>query len=189
MSKKSRLASGGKKSVEKTGTENKAEDSASEPKKAGEIRIQETEEDHVLGSGFSGDPDEFKDEIKKEAEKSDVFSKFILPLLVFIVMAVISAGLIWYYARPEKTVPNTEDKIQTPPKVETKPAENTTPSPAPTTAPVPEKKETNYTVKEGDTLSSIANANGMSSTELATYNGITDANSLHIGQVLKIPTK
>jgi len=167
-------------------SEEPKESEIKDSKKAGEIRIQETEEDVVLGSGFSGDPDEFKDEIKKEAEKSDVFSKFILPLLVFLMMAAISAGLIWYYARPEKTVPNTEDKIQTPPKVDTsKPAE-TTPAPA---TPAPQPQVQTYTVQEGDTMSGIANKYNMTSQELATYNGITDVNSLKIGQVLKIPVK
>ncbi len=152
------------------------------------IVIKETEEDVVLGSGFTGDPDEFKDEIKKEAAKGDLVKKFFIPLFVFLIIGGGVGFATWYYARPEKTVPKTEEKIQTPPTVdETK--EETPAVVTPTTSEPVEKKETSYTVIEGDTLSSIANANGMTSTELATYNNITDVNSLHIGQVIKIPAK
>lgn len=153
------------------------------------IVIKETEEDVVLGSGFTGDPDEFKDEIKKEAEKGDLVKKFFIPLFVFLIIGGGVGFATWYYARPEKTVPKTEEKIQTPPTIDDTKQENpATITPAPTQAPV-EKKETTYTVVEGDTLSSIANAHDMTSTELASYNGITDVNSLKIGQVIKIPAK
>lgn len=157
------------------------------------IVIKETEEDVVLGSGFTGDPDEFKDEIKKEAEKGDLFKKFFLPLFVFLFIGAAVGFATWYYAKPEKTVPKTEEKIQTPPVVDTEsPAETVAPAtqiPTPTPTVTTEKKEKDYTVVEGDTLSSIANANGMTSTELAAYNGITDVNSLRIGQTIKIPVK
>lgn len=158
-----------------------------EPKpKEAAIVIKETEEDVVLGAGFTATPDEFKDEIKKEAEKGKL-SRILIPLFVFLVIGGAIGYATWYYAKPEKTVPNTEDKIQTPPKVET-----TTPTETPavtTPTPTSTPKDKPYTVQEGDTLSSIANANGMTSTELATYNGITDVNNLHIGQVIKIPIK
>jgi LysM repeat protein len=160
----------------------------SKPEKAA-IVIKETEEDVVLGSGFTGDPDEFKEEIKKEAESGDMFKKFFLPLLVFVLIGGAVGFATWYYARPEKTVPKTEEKIQTPPKVEPKdtvaPAVTTPATPAPATV----KKDKDYAIQEGDTLSSVANANGMTSQELATYNNITDVNTLHIGQVIKIPIK
>lgn len=146
------------------------------------IVIKETEEDLVFDAGFVN-ADNFKEEVKKEAEKGNI-SKFLIAALVFLLIGSIAAFATWYYARPEKTVPNTEDKIKTPPVV---PAE--TEATVPTPAPVEEKKETTYTVQSGDTMSSIANANGMTSTELAAYNGIADPNTLHIGQVLKIPVK
>lgn len=163
-------------------------DKSSKKEEKPAIIIKETEEDVVLGSGFTGDPDEFKDEIKKEAAKGDLVKKFFIPLFVFLIIGAGIGFATWYYARPEKTVPKTEEKIQTPPTVDDTTEETSIVTPETTPAPV-EKKETSYTVKEGDTLSSIANANGMTSSELATYNNITDVNSLHIGQVIKIPTK
>lgn len=153
------------------------------------IVIKETEEDVVLGAGFSGDPDEFKDEVKKEAERGAAFKRIFLPLLVFLLIGGAVAFATWYYARPEKTVPKTEEKIQTPPTDNTNktptPAATITPPPVATPAPAAPKT---YTVQAGDTMSSIANANGLTSAQLASYNGITDPNSLQIGQVLKIPT-
>ena len=109
-----------------------------------------------------------------------------------------AAGLTWYYARPEVTeTKSTEDKIESPPEVTGNTTTPATTTPAPTTstpatttpAPTNTAGYTNYTVKEGDTLSSIANANGLTSKQLADYNGITNADSLTIGQVLKIPPK
>lgn len=175
MAKKSKSASDEKKQEEK------------QENKGNEIRIRETEEDVVLGSGFSGDPDEFKDEIKKDAEKGDAVSKFLIPLIVFVLIAGASIAATWYWARPEKTVPNTEDKIQTPPKIDnTKPAETKTPTPV---TPAPQPQAQTYTVQSGDTMSGIANKYNMTSTELAKYNGITEVDTLKIGQVLKIPVK
>lgn len=45
-----------------------------------------------------------------------------------------------------------------------------------------------YTVKSGDTLSSIARALGVSATALATLNGITNPNLIRVGQVLRVPS-
>jgi GH24 family phage-related lysozyme (muramidase)/murein DD-endopeptidase MepM/ murein hydrolase activator NlpD len=44
-----------------------------------------------------------------------------------------------------------------------------------------------YTVKAGDTLSSIARTAGVSANYLAQINGIRDANRIAVGQVLKMP--
>lgn len=46
-----------------------------------------------------------------------------------------------------------------------------------------------YTVKSGDTLSGIAMAMGVSTGELASYNGISDPNKINVGQVIKNPNK
>jgi LysM repeat protein len=46
---------------------------------------------------------------------------------------------------------------------------------------------TTYTVQDGDTLGEIANANGMSSSQLMKYNGITDPEAIKAGQNIKIP--
>ena len=44
-----------------------------------------------------------------------------------------------------------------------------------------------YTVKSGDTLSEIAKAMGVSTSDLAAYNGIGDPNVITVGQVIKNP--
>ena len=44
-----------------------------------------------------------------------------------------------------------------------------------------------YTVVEGDTLSEIANHFDMATADLQSANGLTDANYLYIGQVLRVP--
>jgi lysozyme len=49
-------------------------------------------------------------------------------------------------------------------------------------------KPKTYTVKSGDTLTSIARLLGVSATELATLNGITNPNLIRVGQVLKVPS-
>lgn len=46
-----------------------------------------------------------------------------------------------------------------------------------------------YTVKKGDTLSHIAARFGTSVSALVSANGIKNANLIHVGQVLTIPTK
>ena len=44
-----------------------------------------------------------------------------------------------------------------------------------------------YTVQAGDTLGQIAKRVGVSVEEIAQFNGITDPNTIIVGQVLKIP--
>ena len=51
----------------------------------------------------------------------------------------------------------------------------------------PSQTTTNYVVKKGDTLWSIASANNVSVTDLMKYNNLTSS-SLSLGQVLKIPS-
>lgn len=59
----------------------------------------------------------------------------------------------------------------------------TTAPPPPTTTHAP----TTYTVKAGDSLSSIAAQFGISQSVLAAANNITDPDKIYVGQVLKIP--
>lgn len=47
--------------------------------------------------------------------------------------------------------------------------------------------EDTYTVRSGDTLSEIAAAWGVSVSDLAAYNGISDPNKINVGQVIKKP--
>ena len=61
-----------------------------------------------------------------------------------------------------------------------------TPTPAPTPTPEPSPFE-EYTVQQGDSLSSIAQRFGTTADELARINGITDPNTLDIGQKLQVP--
>ena len=44
----------------------------------------------------------------------------------------------------------------------------------------------NYTVKKGDTLSSIAKSYGLSATSLRKINGLTNSDMIKVGQVLKL---
>lgn len=48
--------------------------------------------------------------------------------------------------------------------------------------------DTVYTVKAGDTLSSIAAKYGTTYQKLAAYNGISNPNIIHVGQKIKIPS-
>ena len=59
-----------------------------------------------------------------------------------------------------------------------------TAAPSPTPAPSPFEE---YTVQQGDSLSSIATRFGTTADELARINGITDPNTLDVGQKLQVP--
>lgn len=48
---------------------------------------------------------------------------------------------------------------------------------------------TSHTVVKGDTLSAIAKAWGVSTSELAAFNGISNPNNINVGQVIKKPSK
>ena len=48
---------------------------------------------------------------------------------------------------------------------------------------------TSYTIRQGDTLSSIARRYGTTANDLAEYNNLTNKDALRIGQKLKIPQK
>lgn len=76
----------------------------------------------------------------------------------------------------------------------TTPPPSTTPGPSPAASPTPRTTAKpspsagrTYTVKPGDTLSSIAARFGTTVKALQTLNGITDPSLIHPGQVLKIP--
>lgn len=154
--------------------------------KLSDIVIEEDESD-ILLSGVDHDSEDLREEVKKEAAKSNMISRFLVPLFTFLSVFLVSAAVTWYFAKPEREPEiKMEEKIQTPPVIKEESEKTITEAPK---IEVTEKKEEAYTVKEGDTLSSIANAYGMTSQELAAYNNITDPNNLRIGQVIKIPLK
>jgi LysM repeat protein len=72
----------------------------------------------------------------------------------------------------------------TPPPVQTPPAE---PTPAPTEP--PPAGPTQYTIQDGDTISSIAQQHGISYITLLEFNGLTEeqAQLLNPGDVISIP--
>ena len=57
----------------------------------------------------------------------------------------------------------------------------------PADAPAPEPEARTYTVRPGDSLSSIGREFGVSYTEIARANGIANPDMINVGQVLRIP--
>jgi LysM repeat protein len=70
----------------------------------------------------------------------------------------------------------------------TAPPASARPTARPSATPKPSVAYRTYTVKSGDTLSAIAAKFGTTSRAIADLNGISVSTTLHIGQVLKIPT-
>jgi len=70
------------------------------------------------------------------------------------------------------------------PGISPTPGGTPTPAPSPTPEPSPFQE---YTVQQGDSLSSIAQQFGTTADELARINGITDPNALSVGQKLQVP--
>ncbi|MDD3481195.1 MAG: LysM peptidoglycan-binding domain-containing protein [Patescibacteria group bacterium] len=170
-----------------------------EPKEDSGIVIEETEDD-ILSAELSGDPNDFKKEVDKEAKKGRAM-RVILPILFFIIVGAVVAAGTWYIKNQDNNeeTGTVEEKIQTPPVVdESTDTKEATPDETKAEEPAPEEttEETTsnadyitYTVKSGDTLSGIANEYDMTSAELAEYNNISDPESLQIGQKIKIPQK
>jgi len=67
------------------------------------------------------------------------------------------------------------------------PGASPTPGGTPTPAPSPTPAFEEYTVQQGDSLSTIAAQFGTTADEIARINGITDPNALNIGQKLQVP--
>ena len=82
--------------------------------------------------------------------------------------------------------PTTSTKATTTAVVKTTPKPSTTPTPKLTAG-----TAGTYTVKSGDTMSTIASGLGVNWLDLAKANGLdaSTANTIKIGQVLKVPTK
>jgi LysM repeat protein len=133
--------------------------------------------------------DEFKKDIRENGGKKNILgtlTAFIAILLVFGTIGVAGYELIF---KPEKIQQKTADeKIESRPEEKAETPEVVTPAPAPAVPAVPQPAFTEYTVVSGDSFSSIANANGLSSSELMKYNGVT-SEDIQIGQIIKIPKK
>lgn len=138
--------------------------------------------------------DEFKNEVLNRKKRS-VPKILGISFLILVVFGLLGVAAYQIFYKPEQinTPKTAEEKIENVPQDTEKPKQDTpqptptptpTPTPAPTPAPTP--TVTDYTVQAGDTWSSIANANGMTSANLMKYNGAT-SESLQIGQVIKIP--
>lgn len=138
-----------------------------------------------------------QEDLKKHSKK-DKKRRIIanVVLVSFIVVFVVLAKIYIFkgdikISDQDTKAPN--EKIENQPESKTEGAADTAQKPAETPAttttapPAPAKSEEVYVVKEGDTMSSIANANGMTSKQLMDYNGIVDPASLMPGQNIKIP--
>ena len=97
--------------------------------------------------------------------------------------AVLAAG-------PESgELAETTDPEQTPlPPATATPALPPTPAPTPTATSTPTPAPREYVIQEGETLSEIAEANGLTTEELAEYNEIEDPDSVFSGQSIIIPS-
>jgi len=137
------------------------------------------------------------EDLKKHSKKdrnrrllANVAIVFIVIVFVILAKVYVFKGDIKINDQQAKTP---SEKIENTPKEDKKEEASQTakePSPAPAPAPPPpaeDKGYTTYVIKEGDTLSGIANANGMTSKQLMDYNGIVDPASILPGQSIKIP--
>jgi len=139
--------------------------------------------------------DEFKKDIKEKRKTNNLLGTFLAFLAIILVFGTVGVAGYQMLFSPEKTENRSvSEKIESRPeeKKETPVVspESTTPAPAvvaPTTpVTTPASTSKSYLVVSGDTWSSVANANGISSTKLMEYNGTT-SEDLQIGQTIKLP--
>ena len=138
--------------------------------------------------------DEFQKEIKESRKSKNYLGVLLALIAIVVIFGTVGVAVYQFVYKPDVVNNKSADqKIESRPEEEvTKPVETPAPAvtpPAATTTTPPVSTTTgytNYTVKSGDTWSSIANDNNMKSTDLMTYNGAT-AEMLAIGQVIKIP--
>lgn len=140
------------------------------------------------------------EELKKDSKKERKRRLIVDSILVIVIITIAVMAKMFIFKGNIK-INNQEtkspsEKIETQPQVQEEKKDNQpaqTPAPAtPAPTPVSQPTQTNsqgytvYVVKEGDTLSGIANAHGMTSKQLMDYNGMVDP-TLMPGQNLKIP--
>lgn len=133
--------------------------------------------------------DEFKNDIRDNAGKRNIFGTILALIAILLVFGTIGIAGYELIFKPEQIQQKSADE-----KIESRPVETVeTPkveAPAVVT-PAPVATDlgyTEYTVVSGDSYSSIANTNDMSSADLMKYNSTT-TEDLQIGQVIKIPKK
>lgn len=144
--------------------------------------------------------DEFKKDIRENNGKRNILGTLIAFIAIILVFGTLGiAGYELFFKPDASSTKTAEEKIESRPASDDSTTNTTTTTPAattPTTTPdttttstpeaTTESEYTEYTVVSGDSYSSIANANGMSSAELMEYND-TSSEDLQIGQVIKIP--
>ena len=141
----------------------------------------------VMSKNDSQLSDEFKKEVKDSGSKKNILGT--LTALIAIVLVFGTIGIAGYELifKPEKIEQKTADeKIESRPETQVEIPKDAATTPAAAVPAATTPAYTEYTVAEGDTFSSIANANNISSADLMKYNGVT-SEDLQIGQKLKIP--
>jgi len=135
--------------------------------------------------------DEFKKDIRENGGKNNILGTLLALIAIILVFGTIGVAGYELIFKPESVEQKTaNEKIESRPEtvVETPKAETTTPTPVavtPTPVATPTATAKEYTVAEGDVLGSIANKFDTTVAKLMALNGITDENSLQIGQVIK----
>ena len=151
----------------------------------------------VMNKNDSQLSDEFKKEVKDSGSKKNILGTLTALIAIVLVFGTIGVAGYELIFKPEKIVQKSADeKIESRPEAQVETPQTTTTAPATPVVTTPTVATpaattptfTEYTVADGDTYSSIANANNISSSELMAYNGVT-SEDLQIGQVLKIPKK
>lgn len=135
--------------------------------------------------------DEFKKDIRENGGKNNILGTLLALLAIVLVFGTIGVAGYELVFKPEKVQQKSaNEKIESRPTevAETPKTETVTPAPvstptAPAVTPTATAKE--YTVVEGDVLGSIATKFDTTVAKLMALNGITDENSLQIGQVIK----
>lgn len=151
-------------------------------------------DDKGVGTQLS---DEFKRAIREDRGKKNILGTILAFLAVVLVFGTIGiAGYELFFKTDASTTKTADEKIESSPTAndvavttnDTTAAttDTTTTDSADASTSTSTADYTEYTVVAGDSYSSIANENDLSSTELMEYNDTTDEN-LQIGQVIKIP--
>ena len=131
----------------------------------------------------------------------------ILNIILIVVIGALAAASGFFYAKTvtlQKQVQASAGEATATPSTDlapitdlpVTPSASISPAPTPSASVIPSAKLTpgttgTYTVKAGDSMSSIASGLGVNWLTLAQANGLdaTTANKIKIGQVLKVPAK